>query len=211
MKSFERSTYRHISNALILVFLLLGCGSSLLYAQSETISDTADHNSSKIGVSAVYSPNSFAAWGKIKNSQSYSIKGQVWFTEYEFRNFRTRFGSEIIITQHLEYPLNGIDGPRDQRLGFGLIPVKFMIPMGTSTVRPITFFSAGLLFLNEKLPAADGASLNYLLNLGTGLEITLTERLDVQIGYSLQHLSNANSAGVNPGIDYHNFFFTVVL
>ena len=165
----------------------------------------------RIGLSAVYSPTSFAAWGKIRNSQSYTIKGQLWFSEFQAKNLNAKFGSEVIITQHLNYPLNGIDGPRDERLGFGLIPAKFLIPFGSSAVKPFGFFSAGLLFLNDKLPAGDGATLNYLLNLGTGLEFSISKNTSLHIGYNLQHLSNGNSAGQNPGIDFHNFFFTIVL
>jgi len=206
------SPYRRVLSTFSFLFLLTAFTVSSVTAQNSSNLTTEEQNSvPKFGISAVYAPNSFAGWGKIRNSQSFSIKGQFWFKELDFRYFKSRLGSEIILTQRLDYPLNGIDGPRDQRLGFGLIPAKLLVPMGSSAVRPISFFSAGLLFLNEKLPAGDGASLNYLLNAGMGFEIELSERFQVQLGYSLQHLSNGNTAGVNPGIDYHTFFFTVVL
>lgn len=192
--------------------LLLICIFSVQPCFADSIpGNDENEGGSRIGLSAVYSPNSFAAWGKIRNSQSYSLKGQVWFSEFQIRNLNARFGSEIIITQHLNYPLNGIDGPRDERLGFGLIPAKLLVPIGSSTVKPFGFFSAGLLFLNDRLPAGDGASLNYLLNLGAGIEISISQTTSLQIGYNLQHMSNGNSARQNPGIDYHNFFFTIVL
>lgn len=195
--------------ALAILFTFFTILPSLVFAQ-ESYPDTDKKSGTTIGLSAVYSPNSFEAWGKIQNSRSYSLKGQFWFSEFQFRNFNARLGSEVIITQHLKYPINGIDGPRDQRLGFGLIPLNVLVPFGNSRVKPFTFFSAGLLFLNDKLPAGDGASMNYLLNLGTGIEFQTTNRTVLQIGYNLQHLSNANSALLNPGIDYHNFFFTLI-
>gem|GEM_PF-646720 len=173
--------------------------------------DDRHESDSRIGLSAVYSPNSFSAWGKIRNSTAYTLKGQFWFSDFQFRNLHARVGSEIIFTQFLSYPINGIDGPRDERFGFGLVPAKFLVPFGSSAVKPFGFFSAGILFLNDKLPAGDGATLNYLLNLGAGLEISISKNTSLQIGYHLQHLSNANSAGQNPGIDFHNFFFTIVL
>ncbi|CAN5126579.1 hypothetical protein BH23BAC3_BH23BAC3_21930 [soil metagenome] len=192
--------------------LLIGGFASVEYGIAQNQSqDNSSEKSSRIGLSAVYSPTSFAVWGKIRKSQSYSIKAQLWYSEFQYRNLNARLGSELIITQHLNYPLNGIDGPRDERLGFGLIPAKILIPFGSTSIKPFGFFSAGLLFLNEKLPAGDGSSLNYLLNLGTGLEFSISKNTNLQIGYSLQHLSNGNSAGQNPGIDYHNFFFSVVL
>lgn len=179
-------------------------------AQNQSQGDISG-NSTRIGISAVYSPSSFALWGKIRNSQSFSFKGQIWYSEIQYRKLNARVGSELIISQYLNYPLDGIDGPRDTRLGFGLIPAKLLIPFGSSPIKPFTFFSSGILFLNEKLPAGDGASLNYLLNLGAGIEFTISKKTSLQIGYNLQHLSNGNSAVQNPGIDSHNFFFTVAL
>jgi len=192
--------------------LLIGGFASVEYgiAQDQSLNNSSDKGSG-IGLSAVYSPSSFAVWGKIRNSQSYSIKAQLWYSQFQFRNLNARLGSELIITQHLTYPINGTDGPRDKRLGFGLIPAKILIPFGSSSIKPFGFFSAGILFLNEKLPAVDGSSLNFLLNLGTGLEFSISKNTNLQIGYSLQHLSNGNSADQNPGIDSHNFFFSVVL
>jgi hypothetical protein len=192
------------------VFLLICLFVQPCFANSFAGSDENEEKT-RVGLSAVYSPTSFAAWGKIRNSQSYTLKGQFWFSEFRLRNFNARFGSELIITQHLNYPLNGIDGPRDERIGFGLIPAKILVPFGSSAVKPFGFFSAGMLFLNDKLPAGDGASLNYLINLGAGLEFSISQKTSLQIGYHLQHLSNGNSAGQNPGIDFHNFFFTIVL
>ena len=32
----------------------------------------------KIGITTIYSPDSFAAWGKIRNSSSFSLRGQLW-------------------------------------------------------------------------------------------------------------------------------------
>lgn len=196
-----------ITTFFVILFALLP---NSIFAQDSS-SNLENQSGTTIGLSAVYSPNSFEAWGKIQNSRSFSLKGQFWYSEFQYENFTVRLGSEIIITQHLKYPVNGIDGPRDQRLGFGIIPANVLLPIGNGKVKPFTFFSAGLLFLNDKLPAGDGASMNYLLNLGTGIEFKTSSQTGLQIGYNLQHLSNANSALLNPGIDYHNFFFTLIL
>jgi len=208
MGSISNRYLRSASNVILILILVALVPVSI--AAQESDSDSVNQSGTTIGLSAVYSPNSFEAWGKIQNSRSFSLKGQFWFSEFQFENFSARLGSEIIITQHLKYPVNGIDGPRDQRLGFGIIPLNVLTPIGNGKVKPFTFFSAGLLFLNDKLPAGDGASMNYLLNLGTGIEFQTTSRTVLQIGYNLQHLSNANSALLNPGIDYHNFFFTLI-
>lgn len=163
----------------------------------------------KIGISTIYSPDSFYAWGKIRNSSSFSVRGQIWHTSLTTSNFKARIGSEFILTHHLSFPLDGTSGPRDVRTGFGLIPVNILMPVEIpSFITPFAFVSAGGIFLNKKLPESSGASLNYLLNIGAGFEFTASDRLDLQIGYSVQHMSNANTGTENPGIDSHMLFLT---
>lgn len=165
-----------------------------------------------IGITTIYSPDSFAAWGKIENSSSFSLRGQLWHTRLSYKRFNARLGSELILTHRLNYPLNGVSGPKEHRTGIGIIPLNIMMPITTSkNVAPFAFFSAGGLFLNEKLPDVSGASLNYLLNIGAGLELPFIQDYSIQIGYSIQHMSNANTGEQNPGIDSHMFFITVLL
>jgi len=188
--------------------LMLAASAQNLYAQEQ--SSLSVDNQLKLGASIVYSPDSFAAWGKIKNSRAISFRGQVWHTKMQLGRFTPRFGSELIITHRLHYPVNGINGPRDIRTGFGLVPLKMLVPFSDSGFVPFMTFSAGGIFLNDKLPAGDGASLNYLLNISTGFEIPVGNRLDLQVGYGIQHMSNGNSGTLNPGIDSHSIFFTFI-
>lgn len=166
----------------------------------------------KIGITTVYSPDSFSAWGTIKNSRSFSMRGQVWHTRISYKRFSARLGSELILTHRLNYPINGVSGPEDSRTGIGVIPLNIMMPITASRrINPFTFFSAGGLFLNDKLPGDSGASLNYLLNIGAGLELPFIQNSRIQLGYSIQHMSNANTGEENPGIDSHMFFMSVLL
>ena len=179
---------------------------------SQSADSLSVDNNLEVGISTLYSPNSFAAWGKIENSSAVSIRGQLWHSQISWKNLNARLGSELILTHRLNYPVNGIDGPKDQRTGFGIIPLNILLPISNSSnIRPFTFFSAGGIFLNEKLPVSSGASLNYLLNIGAGLELPFIDNSNIQIGYSIQHMSNANTGKQNPGIDSHMFFLTILL
>lgn len=192
----------------LLCILLLNADNG--YA-SDPIGLTAESNLN-IGITTIYSPDSFSGWGKIENSSAYSIRGQVWHSRVSFKNIQARLGSELIITHRLNYPVNGVDGPKDQRTGFGIIPLNLMVPLNTSSkINPFTFFSAGGIFLNDKLPIGDGASFNYLLNIGAGVELPLIQGSKIQLGYSIQHMSNANTGDQNPGIDSHMIFMTILL
>jgi hypothetical protein len=166
----------------------------------------------KVGITSIYSPDSFQAWGKIENSSSLSLRLQIWHSRLTFNRYDARLGSELILTHRLNYPVNGISGAKDSRIGIGIIPLNLMMPLTTSTnVSPFAFFSAGGIFLNEKLPEGDGASLNYLLNIGAGFEFPFFQNSKIQLGYSIQHMSNANTGEQNPGIDSHMLFMTILL
>lgn len=178
-------------------------------------SDPADSTKKaglRFGVSAIYSPNSFAAWGKIRNSRSFSLTGQVWHSNVSYGTFQARLGTEIILTHHLHYPINGDNGPEDYRFGIGVVPLKLLLPFSESRpINPFTFVSAGGIFLNDKFPKGNGASINYLFNLGAGFELTMFRKTDIQFGYTMQHMSNANTGQENPGIDSHMFFFSILI
>ena len=174
--------------------------------------DSTKKSDLRFGLSAIYSPYSFAAWGKIRNSRSFSLRGQVWHSSISYGTLQARLGSELILTHHLRYPINGDYGPEDYRFGIGVVPVSLLLPFSESrTINPFTFVSAGGILLNDKLPKGNGASINYLINLGAGIELTMFRDTDIQFGYTLQHMSNANTGQENPGIDSHMFFFTIVI
>ncbi|NBC26339.1 MAG: hypothetical protein GVY08_05730 [Bacteroidetes bacterium] len=165
----------------------------------------------KIGLSTVYSPSSFEAWGKIKNSSSLSFKLQVWHSNLSAAGINSRIGSELILVQHLKYPENGTGGTEIRRVGFGLIPAKLLFAFGSSTIKPFTSISSGFIFFNDKLPAKEGASFNYLINAEIGFEILVTEFINLHVGYGLNHTSNGNSANLNPGIDSHTLSLSIVI
>lgn len=174
--------------------------------------DTTKKSDLRFGISAIYSPKSFIAWGKIKNSRSLSFRGQIWHSRVSYGTFKARLGSEIILAHHLHYPINGDNGPEDYRFGIGVVPVNIFMPFSESRpVNPFTFVSAGGILLNDKFPKRNGASINYLINLGAGIEMKMFRKSDIQFGYILQHMSNANTGQENPGIDSHMFFFSILI
>jgi hypothetical protein len=203
---------RVLTSALIIFFYCATASASDPESAPKEQTTEAETSDLRIGISTIYSPDSFAAWGKIKNSRSISFRGQFWHSSLTIGNIQARLGSEIILSHHVYYPVNGISGPEDSRLGIGLIPVNLLLPITESKrINPFVFASAGGIYLNDKLPQYDGASLNYLLNIGGGFELPLFESTDIQIGYSIQHMSNANTGDQNPGIDSHTFFISIVL
>lgn len=196
----------------IIFLVLFSCFSVLL--QSTLFAQENDRSTFesdfRTGLSFNYSPNSFRGWGTIQNSEMAFINGQFWHTSINLKSITARFGSEIIFTHWIRYPQDGIDGPRDQRVGFGIVPVHFTVPFTNNSFTPFYSASVGLLFLNDRLPAIDGATLNYKLSSGLGIEIPVDSDTKFQLGYRLQHISNGNSSVENPGIDSHVFFANLI-
>ncbi|MEX0662318.1 MAG: acyloxyacyl hydrolase [Balneolaceae bacterium] len=177
-----------------------------LLAQSDDGDKPSVEHNFRPGISFNYSPHSFKGWGTVQNSKMVFVNGQLWHTSVKPNNVSLRIGSELIFTHWVQYPENGIDGPRDQRVGFGLVPFHFVVPFSNHPITPFVSASFGLIFFNDRLPAIDGASLNYKLSSGLGVEIDVGTDHKVQLGYRLQHISNGNSTVENPGIDSHVFF-----
>lgn len=194
--------------SLILFFCLAICSESALFAQNNEKS-VIEHKFGS-GLSFNYSPHSFKGWGTIKNSKMAFINGQFWHTTINFNNTSAQIGSELILTHWVRYPQDGIDGPRDQRIGFGLIPFHMIVPFSDKPITPFVSVSVGMIFFNDRLPAVDGATLNYKLSSGFGIELPAGSNRKIQLGYRLQHISNGNSSDENPGIDSHVFFANLV-
>lgn len=204
MRCFLLFAKVNICSLLVSIVLMLPVNSFA----SDPIGLTAETDLN-VGITTIYSPNSFSAWGKIENSSAFSIRGQIWHSRVSYKNIHAKLGAELILTHRLNYPVNGKNGAEDQRTGFGIIPLNLMVPITTSTaIQPFTFLSAGGIFLNDKLPVAEGASFNYLLNIGGGIELPFIQDSKIQLGYSIQHMSNANTGAQNPGIDSHMIFMT---
>jgi len=94
--------------------------------------------------------------------------------------------------------------------GFGLAPIglKFYFLQA----RRVKFFantSGGFLtFLNE-VPVEKARKFNFTFELGLGMQITTGSRWALTLGYKLHHLSNAETAHSNPGLDSSVFYLGV--
>ncbi len=189
--------------------ILFFCFIETPLSAQNSVQSTFEHNL-RAGISFNFSPNSFKGWGTIKNCKMAFINGQFWHTTINRKSFRARVASELIITHWVSYPEDGIDGPTDQRIGFGLVPVHIVVPFSGNSITPFFTASAGLLLFNDRLPAIGGATFNYKLNSGLGVELPIGSDRKIQIGYQLQHISNGNRSDENPGIDSHVFFANLI-
>ncbi|MCG8605904.1 acyloxyacyl hydrolase [bacterium] len=110
------------------------------------------------------------------------------------------------------------DGRIDRRIdrssvyGVGLAPIgmkTYLFP--ESSTRFFFSASAGFLSFLKAVPVPNARKFNFAFDFGAGIQIATSRRTAMTIGYRLHHLSNANTADLNPGLDSNIFYFGLSL
>ncbi len=94
--------------------------------------------------------------------------------------------------------------------GVGLAPVGWRFYAWQS--KPVRLFlsvSAGFLTFLDEVPLPDARKFNFTFDFGGGVQLLSRSRWAVTLGYKLHHLSNANTAPVNPGLDANIFYLGI--
>ena len=92
---------------------------------------------------------------------------------------------------------------------FGAGAAPFGLKLYVSPSRHVRFYSAaaiGALWFTRDTPVPDARKFNIMVEGGAGCEIVRSSRRAFTLGYKFHHLSNANSAPSNPGLDSHVFY-----
>lgn len=86
--------------------------------------------------------------------------------------------------------------------GFGLYPLGFQVRFRPSaTLRPFIAGHTGLFYFAEPVPDERGRQTNFAAGLGGGIQITVSRRTTLMLGYRYHHLSNGFRGSINPGLD----------
>lgn len=85
--------------------------------------------------------------------------------------------------------------------GFGLLPVFFRWNFTrVSRFQPFADLAGGFVRMNQDVPVGT-VRFNFIAESGGGLRLFVTKRTALLVGYRFHHLSNANRASRNPGIN----------
>jgi len=96
---------------------------------------------------------------------------------------------------------------REHVYGFGVVPVglKFVFnPRGR--VQPFLAASSGPFYFSSPVPVANATHFNFLSAGDIGLQIPISERRKITIGYKIAHVSNAGTSNINPGFNSSSIF-----
>src|SRR6266404_3050580 len=105
-------------------------------------------------------------------------------------------GSGFVVTQ-----------TRKSVYGWGASPIGLNFNFRRNRrVQPFAQTTGGFLYFNEQVPVAGAARFNFTFDFSGGVQIVNTNRRAFTIGYKYQHISNANRANANPGVDVQMIF-----
>ena len=97
-------------------------------------------------------------------------------------------------------------------VGVGLAPVGLQF---RTRLRPavavVAGGDAGVLYFARPVPDYEAARLNFVGEIGGGLELTLRADRILALGYRFQHISNAGIAPVNVGVNTHLLLVGIVI
>lgn len=93
-------------------------------------------------------------------------------------------------------------GERQWTFGEGFSPVGFKWNfMPRHRIQPVLSMLGGYMFTTKPIPVANAGSSNFTFEFGAGFEFYRTATRSLRVEYLIHHISNANTAQENPGID----------
>jgi hypothetical protein len=186
-----------------------------LAAQPSSIVSRGDRY---IGAWIGFSPDSRVAQFREPKRRLLAIGAHAEWVIESSGNFSLAANSDLIpvvvitrtptyVTRDVMTPGGGIFQTNEQTgskpvYGAGISPFGFKLRIGSSP--RIRFFGAssvGGLWFTRNVPVPDARRFNFTFEYGGGIEAGGARQRTITIGYKFHHLSNANSAAFNPGLD----------
>jgi opacity protein-like surface antigen len=86
--------------------------------------------------------------------------------------------------------------------GIGVYPIGLRVGVRPSAaLRPFLAGHTGLFYFWSPVPDERGRQLNFAAGVGAGIQISLSTRAILTLGYRYHHLSNGFRGSINPGLD----------
>lgn len=170
--------------------------------------------SNEFGIWANYSPQSFVFDGTSRDRKLFLANLQYARTLLASRTAALKYTVDLIPLALENQPtqfylVNGktLRNPAATIYGTGANPIGLQVNFGARRVEPFLSGSVGFLYFARQVPVVGSSQFNYTANLGVGIEVFSHSGRWFTLGYKYHHLSNAEGAPLNPGLD-SNMFYT---
>lgn len=159
-----------------------------------------------------YSPSSTNGfWGKTPGA---TLELFAFGYNRKLLNIRSnqllKYATEIAISTNYYNPGVNQEVNPGHFSGFGLLPLGFQYNGRTDTrIQPFLKSLTGFLYLDNPFPDDRGKKLNFVLEVGTGVEFKISNFSSISVGYKYHHMSNGQTGQINPGVDSNIFYGSV--
>jgi hypothetical protein len=196
----------------------------LMHAQSPTPAPLTAEKATNSAAPSFTSPNEFSIWA---GYSPFSFKLEGVSKDRKLFLLNLRYAREVIVTKPvtlrytaeavpvaLEMQPTQIYFPDDNLVinpaatvyGAGASPIGFQGNFGQKRVQPFANGSVGFLYFNRQVPIIGSSQFNYTVTIGFGAQFFQKSGHSFTLGWKYHHLSNANQAHLNPGIDSSIFY-----
>jgi opacity protein-like surface antigen len=208
----------NMNKFLAVLLCLAGFALPQLAATSANAS-TLDRGTNELGVWAGYSPTNPTLIGTTTDRPFFELNIQYARVLLTGRNWAFKYMIELapvaIISQPRQHnvvqggQVFSADLPGSSRniYGGGISPIGLQLNFRRRhSVQPYVNGTAGILYFTDQVPVSNSSQFNFAVSWGGGVQIWAREKQSLSLGYKFHHISNANSASRNPGVDSNIFY-----
>ena len=232
MHSIERADQRFLtqikvfaSKTAALAFCLLVfasvalAGSGAADATAASDGRALDRGSSELGFWGGYSPDNPTAIGTTTDRPFGELNLQYARVLVARDNWALKWMIELVPVAVISQPRQvnvvqgnsvvSVDAPGTRRAiyGAGASPIGLQVNFRRRRMfQPYINGTAGVLYFADQVPVSGSSQFNFAVGWGAGVQIWYRENQSVSLGYKFHHISNANSATRNPGVDSNLFY-----
>ncbi len=165
----------------------------------------------EIGFWGGYSPDSTVGIGKVTDRKFFELDGQYTVTMLAGRQVALKGVVEVVPVALLNEPsevyFNSKHQPVTVRAGAttyagGATPLGLQVNFRNGhRVQPFFDSHGGMLYFTRQEPVPGSSQFNFTFNFGAGVQVFTGKRSSLLLGFKYHHISNANTATQNPGVD----------
>ena len=187
------------------------------HAQADPVA--LERGTNELGFWAGYSPNNPTAIGTTTDRPFFELNlqyarvltgGEKWALKYLVEVVPVALISQPrqqTVVQGNELIIADAPGTRREIYGGGISPIGLQVNFRRGhMLQPYINGTAGMLYFTDQVPVTDSSQFNFAVSWGAGVQIWHRENQSISLGYKFHHISNANSATRNPGVDSNLFY-----
>jgi Lipid A 3-O-deacylase (PagL) len=166
---------------------------------------------SEIGFWAGFSPQSGSTVGGSPDRKFFLTAIRYSRALKNWRDIGFRYTIDLVPAAVVFQPKNGFQvlsgGQREAIYGTGISPVGLQLNFRRQkALQPFGEINGGLLYFAQNVPVPGSSNFNFTFDFGAGAQYFFRRNRAFSAGYMFHHISNAETAPHNPGIDNNIIF-----